>query len=128
MVEYVTTYEGKKIKRKKIVEKPAEQRLDVSKGTIRKKINEEVFDLADSVADNSKMIILLSYILKELYETLDEEQKEKLNNRFFIEKVLKIFDPENIIDIKLTIEGDAFMERLAERQSKIAEIIKTEAI
>ena len=112
---------------KKIKEIPDEKQIDYKKGLARKKIEEEVFDIQDSVADNAKMISLLTSVVRTLWEIIPDENKKVLPDdaKQAIEYVMgKFKETTTWADIKWAQEGIGFADKLLERQGNIGKIIK----
>jgi len=128
MVKYKETFvnsSNKKMKKRAVKEVPSEKVLDTRKGLSRMQIEEEVFDLADSVADNAKMISLLMSMVKRLYEVLPDDIKNNIQDNAMIESVIDEFDnTQTAADVKFAVEGDNLIKTIFERQAKIGEIIK----
>jgi len=98
---------------------------DVKKGKARAEIQEQVFDLADSVADNAKMISLMMSVIKRIYNALPSTTKSKIEDREMIESMIALFDSiQTAADVKFQAEGDKMIKRLFERQNKVGEVIK----
>jgi len=98
---------------------------DVKKGKARAEIQEQVFDLADSVADNAKMISLMMSVIKRIYNALPSTTKSKIEDKEMIESMITLFDNiQTAADVKFQAEGDKMIKRLFERQNKVGEVIK----
>lgn len=96
------------------------------KSEIRYKIEQEVFDLEDSVADNAKMISLIISVLYRVYDIIPEEQKKLMTDedKSIIEAVFSNF--KNIstrADVQFKQEGVEMVSRILDRQHKIGTII-----
>ena len=92
----------------------------------RARINNEVFDIHDSVADNAKWASILTSFIVRLYDVMPEEQKALLdpNDRAIIEYMLNGFKATNTrMDIALQQDGTDIIDRMLERQQQIANII-----
>lgn len=93
----------------------------------RARINEEVFSIEDSVADNAKMISLLITLCDRLYNTFDDDQKNKLSDddRDLIEYVFSSFkECDTRADIQLAKDGTDMIDNIFNSQSKVGEILK----
>jgi uncharacterized protein YeeX (DUF496 family) len=107
-----------------IKEIPTEHILDRKKGAKRKEINEEIFDIDDSVADNSKMISLLLSILNNIYSALPADAKANIQDKEVIESVLSEFNSKANFSTKLSTEGAELAQKLFDRQEQISTIVK----
>ena len=93
----------------------------------RYRIEKEVFDIYDSVADNAKMISLIFSLMYRLYNALPEEIKQKLDPRdrqiieYAFEKYRSI---KTRADVQFQQEGVKMIDKLMDRQNKIARIIE----
>lgn len=97
------------------------------KAKIRHKIEEEVFDIEDSVADNSKLISLIFSLGETIYSVLSDAQKNKIpkEKRELIEyAILKFNETQTWGDLQIKEEGKLSIDTLLERQGKISKIIK----
>jgi hypothetical protein len=92
---------------------------------VRSRINNEVFDLHDSVADNAKMISLLFSLIMRMYGTYTDTQKGRLDagDRALIEDLFNAFTlSTTLADLQVQELGTAAISKLLERQARIAEI------
>ena len=113
--------------KKAVIEEPAPRTLDPKKGTARQRIEQEVFDLADAVADNAKAISLLTSIIVRLYNALPNNTKSKISDedRAVIEYAFSKFEQiETLGDVVFELEGTSAIDKLFNRQQKIADIVK----
>ncbi len=95
------------------------------KTVARAKINEEVFDLQDAVADNAKMISLLMSTVKRIYEALPDDTKDNIQDKEMIESMIQVFDTtQTLADVQFEVEGDAMVQKIFERQGQIGSIVK----
>jgi len=96
------------------------------KSRTRYEIQEEVFDLNDSVADNSKMISMIFSILNSMYKSMPENEKEALGKkRSLIEYAFDKFDVTTTsADVQIEQNGKDFIDKLFSRQENISKIIK----
>ena len=95
----------------------------------RLRIQNEVFDLEDSVADNDKIISLLLTMNSRLYDVIPEEQKAALSaeDRQMIEYTLGLFKTtETRADTQFAEEGMVIVDKILARQGQISSIIKGE--
>jgi len=93
----------------------------------RLKIQDEVFDLHDSVADNGKMISLLMSLIIKMYSTYTDTQKNRLddNDRAMIESVFAEFaGVQTRADVQFAKEGIGMVTKILDRQAKIGAIVK----
>jgi len=113
---------------KVIKEEPTEYPIN-KKHIARKKINEEVFDLYDAVADNSKLIGILFELVIKLYKGMPPHAKSFLQpkDKEFIEMVIELYSKYTNKfkqDCK-TNECSEIVDKLFKRQHKVAKIIIT---
>lgn len=109
------------------LEKPDDELKTDEKSHIRYDIEKEVFDLPDSVADNSKMISLVISLVERMYTVMPDDQKELIpeQDRVLIDMVLNTFkQTTTIADEQLATEGPAMITKILDRQAKIANIVK----
>jgi len=120
---------------KKFVEEP-EIRPNNIKMHIRKDIRENVYDTEDAIADafkislaNMSMIYRLFLLVQKLYVADSNEngfhEIIPADLETAIEGIMNHYkDSKTIFDLKVEKEGLAFIDKLINRQSKIAEIIE----
>ena len=120
---------GKEIKpnfyKKVTIETPSE--FEGLKGKWRYRIHQEVFDLYDSVADNAKMISLLFSVLTRIWQALPDDIKSNISeeDKTVIDYAINKFkNTTTRADQEFSIQGEEFINKLMERQAKIAEIIQ----
>jgi len=92
----------------------------------RKKIEEEVFDIEDSVADNAKMISLLMSFVSRLYSIIPDEQKANLDvaDKDLIEYTINKFaGTTTLSDYNLSTKGTEVVDNLMLNQEKIKKIV-----
>ena len=109
-----------------LVEEPSEMTYD-KKARLRHSINDEVFDLHDSVADNAKMISLLFALLSRIYDALPDTVKANIpdKDREIIEYAFNRYHSiQTRADVEFAVNGINLINRLMERQSKIGELFK----
>jgi len=97
------------------------------KGKMRKEINERVFDVEDSVADNAKMIFLLTSLLMRIYNALPEDVKNNLTteDRSMVEYAFnKYTETTTRLDLQFQEEGVGIIDKLLNRQKEVANVIK----
>jgi len=97
------------------------------KAKARLLIQEQVFDIYDSIADNAKMISLILSLLWRIYEALPEESKVDLlpQDRYLIEYAFERFkNIQTRADVQFKREGVALIDKLLERQGKIGELVE----
>ena len=112
---------------KAIVEVPQEAPSTEKKDFIRYDIEKEVFDLPDSVADNSKMISLTLSLVSRIYDTLSKSAKDKIpaKDRAMIEGLLDLFkETTTLADEQFAKEGPEMVNKILDRQAKVAKIVK----
>ena len=97
-----------------------------SKSINRHKIQEDVFDIEDSVADNAKMMSLMMSMFYRLYEAMPQEVYDNLSpeDKGVVEYAINAFKStrtraDNLFDA----EGTDFIDRIFERQGKIGTIL-----
>ena len=123
--EIKTTTDGT-LFRKTVIEVPNEPSRN-PKEFARLKIQNEVFDEKDSLADTTKWLSLLTTLVSEMYAVLDDSAKAKLDpsKKDLIEYTFAKFKATKTRgDVQFEQEGMALVDKLLERQSKIGEIIK----
>lgn len=97
------------------------------KSQVRYRIENEVFDLEDSVADNAKMISLLITLVSRMYDTYTTTQKNRLStaDRQLIEYTFGVFaNTETRGDVQFTQEGSAMIDKILTRQASVGVIVK----
>jgi len=127
MVEYKESLIKDGVKVTKVA-KPvvSEKPINFKKGIIRNKIEQEVFDANDSIADNAKMIMLLLSMIKRLYNAQFNIDNLSSDDRALIEFALNKYEETTTrMDIQFQEEGGTnLIEKLLTRQQKIADIIQ----
>ncbi len=106
-----------------MIDKPENKILSLEKGFKRKKINEEIFDLEDSVADNAKMISLLMMVVSDIYGVLNEDQKQNIKNKEIIEEVIENFSGLFKERVNENNTALGIIDKLSTRQKEINKII-----
>ena len=97
------------------------------KAKVRYEIENNVFDIRDSVADNAKMISLLFSMVYRMYEAMPDEYKQNLSeqDRQMIEFAINEFkNVETWGDIKIQKEGTNAISSLMQRQNQVGQVIK----
>jgi len=125
MLKQTKVVQGKKVY-KGVVEQLNTNPSKTVKSNNRFKIQEEVFDIEDSVADNAKMISLLMTTLSRVYGVLDESQKDAIPaaDKSLMEAMFAKFETtQTNADNMVALEGLTGMERLLNRQGKIGQIL-----
>ena len=125
MLKQTKIFQGKKVY-KGVVEEVNSKPSKTTKSTNRFRIQEEVFDLEDSVADNAKMISLLMTVISRMYGVLETSQKENINpeDRVMIESIFDTFsNTQTNADNMVDSEGLSGVERLLDRQEAIGKIL-----
>jgi len=101
------------------------------KANWRYEIHKNIFDIYDSVADNSKMIALIFALLHRIYDALPEDVKKNIpqKEREIIEYAFEIFKAiKTRADVQFEKEGEKFIKKLFKRQAEIANIIEGKPI
>jgi len=110
-----------------VVKKTFEETVSADKKDfIRKDIEKDVFDTEDAIADNAKMLSLLTTIVSRMYDVLDDTQKDALgaDDRSMIEYTFKKFKTTNTrADVQFATEGITLVDKLLDRQGQIGSII-----
>ena len=114
--------------KKVIKEVPDEKPYTHKKYKLRYAINKKVFDLHDSVADNSKMISLIFALLSRIWEeAIPQEIKDKMDKetREMIEYAFqKYHSIQTRADIEFLLNGKQLIDKLMDRQDKIGRLFK----
>jgi len=98
---------------------------DTKKGKARKRINSELFDIEDSLADTTKMLFLVIAMLKRLYDVNFDVNQLSQNDKDMIEYALnKYSEITTWLDVKINKEGITLIDKLANRQNNLANIIE----
>jgi len=93
----------------------------------RAKINQEVFDTEDAIADNAKMISLMFSTIIRMYETFTDTQKGRLSaeDKALMEYTFAKFqETQTRADLQLSQEGTDLIDKILTRQQKVTDIIK----
>jgi len=113
--------------KKVIKEIPDEKPYSHKKYQLRYKINKEVFDLHDSVADNAKMISLIFALLTRIWEAIPNDIKDKMDKetREMVEYAFqKYHSIQTRADVEFLINGKELIDKLMDRQDKIGKLFK----
>jgi len=97
------------------------------KAKVRYEIENNIFDIRDSVADNAKMISLLFSMVYRMYEAMPEEYKQNLSeqDRQMIEFAINEFkNVQTWGDLKIQKEGTNAIISLMQRQNKVGQVIQ----
>ena len=98
---------------------------DTKKGKARERINSELFDIEDSLADTTKMLFLVIAMLKRLYDANFDINQLSQDDKNMIEYALnKYSNITTWLDVKSNEEGMTLIDKLADRQNNLADIIK----
>ena len=92
----------------------------------RKEINEKVFDEADSIADNAKMISLMFSVVSRIWQIIPQEQKDTLEDsevQVIDETIQKFRNTTTWADRLFAEEGTGLVDRLFARQEEIGNIM-----
>jgi len=96
---------------------------NLKKAKIREEIQEKVFDIPDSVADNAKLISLLMSVVKRMYEVMPKTSKAKIKDRDMIEGMIQVFDDtQTLADVQFSKQGGKLVQRIFKRQGDITKI------
>lgn len=99
------------------------------KAKIRSEIDEQVFDLNDSVADNAKWSAILTTAISIMYNALDEDTKARMDprQRAIMDALVYLYSQtQTRFEIQYAKEGLSLITKMIGRQQKIANIIKKE--
>jgi len=114
--------------KKVIKEIPDEKPYSHKKYQLRYKINEEVFDIHDSVADNAKAISLIFAMLSRIYNALPASTKNKIpaEDRAMIEYAFqKYHSIQTRADVEFALgSGKELVDKIMDRQDKIGKLFK----
>jgi len=97
------------------------------KAFIREAIQKDVFDEQDSIADNAKMISLLTTVMSRMYDIMPAADKNLLapNDRTMIEYMFTQFKTVNTrADVQFATEGVTLIDKLLNRQGTIGTIVQ----
>ena len=97
------------------------------KAEARYKIEKEVFDEKDSLADTAKWLSLLTTLVSTMYDTFTETQKAKIptEQRALIEYTFTKFKATNTRgDVQFAQEGTSMVDKLLARQAQIGALVK----
>ncbi len=114
---------GKHLYTRGVQETPDNSIKRDKKSISRLKIQEEVFDDKDSIADNAKMNSLLLSMFSRLYEVQPQEVLDTLQpeDKAVMEYAINKFKGiQTRADVQFADEGLAFIDRLMDRQEQIA--------
>jgi len=114
-----------------VVEPAVKEIIDVTKkdkkSLVRLQIQDNVFDIHDSVADNAKMISLLTTLMSRMYDTFSTTQKGKLTtaDRTVLEHMFTKFSTTTTrADIQVSVNGaTATIDKMLDRQAQIGQIL-----
>ncbi len=107
-------------------ETPAVDEYDnIKKAEIRKEIQERVFDIPDSVADNAKLISLFMSVVRRIYDALPDDVKDNIANKDMIDSMIQVFDDtQTLADVQFSQQGNELVQRIFKRQGDIANIVR----
>ncbi len=111
---------------KKVVEVQSEP-SSTKKDFVRLKIQNEVFDDKDSIADTTKWVSLLTTLVSLMYDTFTETQKARLldEHRSLIEYIFAKFKETNTrADVQFATEGISMVDKILDRQKAVGDIVK----
>ena len=113
--------------KKLVVEEPDQLPL-TKKGKMRYRVNNEVFDIHDSVADNAKAISLIFALLSRIYEALPASTKNRIpaEDRAMVEYAFqKYHSIQTRADVEFAVSGGKeLIDRIMERQNKVGQLFK----
>jgi len=118
---------GKRMYKVSYLAVPESKELPYYKGVIRNTIQEEVFDIEDSVADNAKMISLLTSVVMRMWKVMPQDQKDLMDSEdvAVIDYFATAFDGvETNADKKFAVEGTNMIDKLLERQAEVGSIVE----
>lgn len=96
------------------------------KAKIRKEIDEEVFDINDSVADNAKWSSILTTAISIIYTSLDDETKARMDPRqkAIMDALVYLYSASTTrFEIQYAEEGLGLITKMLDRQKAIGSII-----
>jgi len=99
------------------------------KSKIRYRIQTEVGDREDIIADNAKMISLLFSVISDLWEITPQEQKDLLSSdkkNLIDYGIAKFKDTTTLGDLKISKNGTSEIDTLLGRQATITTIVMDE--
>jgi len=97
------------------------------KAFIREAVQKDVFDEQDSIADNAKMISLLTTVISRMYDIMPDADKDLLdpNDKAMIEYTFSKFKSVNTrADVQFATEGVTLIDKLLNRQGAIGTIVQ----
>ena len=105
------------------IETPSE--VEGVKGRIRNKIEKEVSDKEDLIADLYKLTFINLTLIKELYKIVNLDDMDKDKKDLFLNGLSKYEQSSTILDYIIEKEDiESFLDRVIERQEKIYNIVK----
>ena len=96
------------------------------KGKIRNKIEKEIADRDDLIADLTKLVFINLSLIKELYSLVDLSKLDDEKKAMFEYGFKKYEESETILDYYLQKGDLSFIDRILERQEKIVKVVKDE--
>lgn len=127
MIKETTITNGLRVRKAYVEDLDKEPRTD-KKSKVKYQIQEQVYSaLADSVADNAKLISLVFAMGATLYEALPDSSKNNIpaDAKSKIEYAInKYHSIETWGDIQLAKEGTDAINKLLDRQAKIGSIVR----
>jgi len=125
-MKYVERYENKGLFYKKYYEEVPTILKDVKKGKTRKQINDNVFDVEDSLSDTTKLVFLLIRILKIIFDSDFDKSNISESDLEFINMIFEKYDKnDNRFDTQFSNEGYQLIDKLFNRQDKINSFINS---
>jgi len=105
------------------IETPSE--VEGVKGRIRNKIEKEVSDKEDLIADLYKLTFINLTLIKELYKIVNLDDMDKDKKDLFLNGLSKYEQSSTILVYIIEKEDvESFLDRVIERQEKIYNIVK----
>ena len=127
MIKETIVTQGLRVRKAYVEELDKKPKVN-KKAKVKYQIQEQVYSaLADSVADNAKLISLVFAMGASIYNALDDSTKNNIPDytRAKIEYAIKKYHSvETWGDIQLAAEGNEAIEKLLDRQAKIGSIVK----
>ncbi len=110
---------------KKVIELPSAPSSS-KKAFQRLAIENEVFDIHDSLADTTKWLSLLSSVVARIYAILPESQKSQIpaQERAVIEYAIQKFNNSTTrADTQFAQEGNQMIDKIFDRQTQLSQVI-----
>jgi len=112
---------------KKVFQPKLSTLTNLKKGRARQRINKEVFDPEDAIADNAKLLSLLMSIFIKLYDAQFNLDNLDPADKLIIDSWIEIAkNTDTRFTDQFQSEGYSLLTKLLSRQSSIAKIIEEE--